>query len=92
MATIAAMPRIVDVDFLEQFHYSMDKAGEAAVTEMKSLLIDCRHVSSETEEITKCMDRALYYFNKFQDPPWCSERHEADVPGERDQQRQWKTS
>ena len=69
MATIAAMPRIVDVDFLEQFHYSMDKAGGAAVTEMKSLLIDCRPVSSETEEIIKCMDRALYYFNKFKDPP-----------------------
>ena len=69
MATIAAMPRIVDVVFLEQFHNSMGNADEAAVTVMKSLLVDCRHASSETEEITTCMERALYYFNEFQDPP-----------------------
>ena len=63
---IAAMPRVVDVEFLEEFHRAMDEAERAAVTKMESVLFECHQASLEA--ITTCIEEALYYFNTFQTP------------------------
>ena len=66
---IAAMPgpRIADREFLQDFKRAMDEAENAAVTKMQSVLIECGEAS--TEEITKCMENALYYFTEWSERP-----------------------